>query len=157
MSVWCCWRIMSYTLATFKIHVLKINAIFLFTAQLIYRSSNLGELCWRCGGNLMAVVIHTCATPLKLAKSNWVYSLWLRWKLLVSLKDVSRSLKVGIPFTGCDCVLSIREPGQPRVKCSFLTFTDIPEEWLIKQFLQSWNCAGFLNSTSREVQSSICS
>lgn len=61
---------MSNTLATLKIHVLKINAIFLFTAQLTCPSSDLGELSSRCGGNLMAVVIHTSATPLKLAQST---------------------------------------------------------------------------------------
>lgn len=61
---------MSYTLAALKIHVLKINASFLFTAKLTCPSSDLGELSSRCGGNLIAVVSLTSASPLKLARSN---------------------------------------------------------------------------------------
>lgn len=61
---------MSYTLATLKIQVLKINGDFLFSAQLTCPSSDLGEPSSGCGGNLMAVVIQPSATPLKLAQSN---------------------------------------------------------------------------------------
>lgn len=57
-------------LATLKIHLLKISASFFFTAQLTCLSSDLGELSSGCGVNLMAIVIHTSETPLKLAQSN---------------------------------------------------------------------------------------
>lgn len=47
----------SYTIATLKIHLLKISAGFLFTAQLMCPSSDLGELSLRCGDNLMPIFI----------------------------------------------------------------------------------------------------
>lgn len=58
-------KTVSYSFATLKIHVLKISAGFLFTAQLICPSSDLGELSSRCGDNLMPVFIQTSLTPLK--------------------------------------------------------------------------------------------
>lgn len=47
----------SYTIATLKIRILKISAGFLFTAQLMCPSSDLGELSLRCGDNLMPIFI----------------------------------------------------------------------------------------------------
>jgi len=93
---------MFYTSATLNIHVLRINASFPFTGQLTCPSSDLGELSSGYGGNLMAVVIHTSATPLKLVPkaTEFVSCGWGgNREFLSKVSSVPQCLVV--PFTCC--------------------------------------------------------